>query len=151
MSDRVLGAVCVVASAAMAWAAQDYAAAISYEPVGPRAFPLLLLLLITAALLYLLCKPLSRQKVQEEPALDRHVSRKIVLCVAALLVYSALFEVMGFILSSVLFAVAMARLYGASWLQSGIGGGLIAVGLYLLFDYGLDVPLPLGMLAALGN
>ena len=151
MSDRVLGAVCVVASAAMAWAAQDYAAAISYEPVGPRAFPLLLLLLITAALLYLLCKPLSRQKAQEEPALDRHVSRKIVLCVAALLVYSALFEVMGFILSSVLFAVAMARLYGASWLQSGIGGGLIAVGLYLLFDYGLDVPLPLGMLAKLGS
>ena len=42
MSDRLLGAVCVVASAAMAWAAQDYAAAISYEPVGPRAFPLLL-------------------------------------------------------------------------------------------------------------
>lgn len=134
--------------AVLAWA---YQAPFTYEPVGPRAFPLLLLLLITAALLYLLCKPLSRQKVQEEPALDRHVSRKIVLCVAALLVYSALFEVMGFILSSVLFAVAMARLYGASWLQSGIGGGLIAVGLYLLFDYGLDVPLPLGMLAALGN
>ena len=42
MSDRILGAVCVVAAAGMAWAAQDYAAAISYEPVGPRAFPLLL-------------------------------------------------------------------------------------------------------------
>ena len=134
--------------AVLAWA---YQAPFAYEPVGPRAFPLLLLLLITAALLSLLCKPLPRQKIQEEPALDRHVSRKIVLCIGALLTYSAMFEVIGFILSSVLFAVAMARLYGASWLQSGIGGSLIAVGLYLLFDYGLDVPLPLGMLAALGN
>ena len=42
MSDRILGAACVVASAGMAWSAQGYAAAISYEPVGPRAFPLLL-------------------------------------------------------------------------------------------------------------
>ena len=46
MSDRILGAVCVVAGAGMAWAAQDYAAAISYEPVGPRAFPLLLSVLM---------------------------------------------------------------------------------------------------------
>jgi hypothetical protein len=49
MSDRTLGAVCVVASAGMAWAASDYAAAISYEPVGPRAFPLLLAGLLAIA------------------------------------------------------------------------------------------------------
>ena len=42
MSDRILGAACLVVAAGMAWAAQDYAAPISYEPVGPRAFPLLL-------------------------------------------------------------------------------------------------------------
>ena len=40
MSDRILGAACVAVGAAMAWAAKDYAAPISYEPVGPRAFPL---------------------------------------------------------------------------------------------------------------
>jgi putative tricarboxylic transport membrane protein len=42
MSDRVLGAACVVLGAGMAWSAKDYAAPISYEPVGPRAFPMLL-------------------------------------------------------------------------------------------------------------
>ena len=41
MSDRILGVACVAVAAGMAWAAADYAAPISYEPVGPRAFPLL--------------------------------------------------------------------------------------------------------------
>ncbi len=57
MSDRLLGAVCVVASAAMAWAAQDYAAAISYEPVGPRAFPLLLASGLGLSGLWLVLRP----------------------------------------------------------------------------------------------
>jgi putative tricarboxylic transport membrane protein len=45
----------------------------------------------------------------------------------------------------------MAYLYDATRMQSTVGGIVIAVGLYLLFDYGLDVPLPLGMLAKLGS
>ncbi len=57
MSDRILGAVCVVAAAGMAWAAQDYAAAISYEPVGPRAFPLLLAGLMAIAGAWLVIRP----------------------------------------------------------------------------------------------
>jgi hypothetical protein len=39
MSDRILGAACVMVALAMAWFAQGYAPAIAYEPVGPRAFP----------------------------------------------------------------------------------------------------------------
>ena len=46
MSDRILGLLCVMVAAAMAWAAQAYAPAISYEPVGPRAFPRLLAVLM---------------------------------------------------------------------------------------------------------
>ena len=57
MSDRILGAACVATSAAMAWAARDYAAAISYEPVGPSAFPLLLAGLMAAGGLWLVLKP----------------------------------------------------------------------------------------------
>ena len=57
MSDRILGAVCLVASAGMAWAAHDYAAPISYEPVGPRAFPLLLAGLMALAGGWLIARP----------------------------------------------------------------------------------------------
>ena len=60
MSDRILGAVCVFASAGMAWAARDYAAAISYEPVGPRAFPLLLAGLMAVGGGWLVLRPTLR-------------------------------------------------------------------------------------------
>lgn len=151
MHDRIFAGSNLLICTVLAVLAWGYHAPFAYEPVGPRAFPLLLLLLIAGAALYQLFKPLGHAPAKEEPGLDRHVSRKISLCIAAMLAYAAVFEVLGFIPSSVLFAVAMARLYGASGLQSGVGGALIAGGLYLLFDYGLDVPLPLGMLASLEN
>jgi len=43
----------------------------------------------------------------------------------------------------------MARLYEGTWVASAISGVVLAVGLYLLFDKILDVPLPLGVLSAL--
>lgn len=60
MSDRVLGVACVVVAAGMAWAATDYAAPISYEPVGPRAFPLLLATLMGIGGLWLIVRPSLR-------------------------------------------------------------------------------------------
>ena len=66
-------------------------------------------------------------------------------------IYAAVFELLGFIPASILFAIAMARLYEGSWKVSVIAGVALSVGLYLLFDKALDVPLPLGILAALEN
>ena len=63
MSDRVLGVACVVVAAGMAWAAKDYAAPISYEPVGPRAFPLLLATLMGIGGLWLNFDGLTLQGV----------------------------------------------------------------------------------------
>ncbi|UTW06363.1 tripartite tricarboxylate transporter TctB family protein [Pseudomonas benzenivorans] len=151
MHDRLFAGCNLLICAVLALLAWGYHAPFAYEPVGPRAYPLLLLVLLGLGALYQLLKPAQPSQESAEPPLDRHVIGKIALCIAAMLVYAALFEVLGFILGSVLFAAAMAYLYGATWLQSGLGGVLIAVGLYLLFDYGLDVPLPLGMLAKLGS
>jgi len=66
-------------------------------------------------------------------------------------IYATLFEPLGFIPASVLFGIAMARLYDGSWRISLITGTAVAIGLYLLFDKVLDVPLPLGILSALEN
>ena len=45
----------------------------------------------------------------------------------------------------------MARLYGGRWLPSIVIISLMSVGLYLLFDKAMDVPLPLGLLEVLEN
>ena len=144
MSDRVLGAVCVVASATMAWAAQDYAAAISYEPVGPRAFPLLLAAGLGLSGLWLVLRPTAGagafQGVPWKPT---------ALCAVAVLVYALLFQWLGFPLATALMAVPVGMAFGGSWKQALAGGAALGGVLYLLFDKVLDVVLPAGPLASL--
>ena len=142
MSDRILGAVCVVAAAGMAWAAQGYAAAISYEPVGPRAFPLVLAALMAVAGLWLVLRPTLRGNpfngVQWLP---------VVLCALAIVAYALLFEVLGFPLATTLMAVPVGMAFGGNWKQSLIGGAGLGLMLFLLFDKLLDVVLPTALLS----
>jgi putative tricarboxylic transport membrane protein len=144
MSDRLLGAVCVVASAAMAWAAQDYAAAISYEPVGPRAFPLLLAGGLGLSGLWLVLRPSAGAG-----AFHGVPWKATALCAAAVLVYALLFQWLGFPLATALMALPVGMAFGGSWKQALAGGVALGLMLFLLFDKLLDVVLPAGPLATL--
>ncbi|WP_263260738.1 tripartite tricarboxylate transporter TctB family protein [Pseudomonas sp. RIT-PI-S] len=149
--QRLFAAALLVVCAALAVMAWPYQAAFSYEPVGPRAYPLLLLALMSLALLYMLLRPAAIVHSEDEPALDRHSLGKIAACVGLLLVFAGLFEPLGFILSSLLIGVPMARLYGGRWLPALVVIPLATIGLYVLFDRVMDVPLPMGLLDVLEN
>ena len=149
--QRIFAAALLLACAGLALMAWPYQASFSYEPVGPRAYPLLMLGLMSLALIYMLFRPQPTKHTVEEPALDRETLIKISVCVALLIVFAGTFEPLGFILSSMLIGIPMARLYGGRWLPSAVIVGLMAIGLYLLFDKAMDVPLPLGLLDVLEN
>lgn len=142
MGDRILGAVCVVAAAGMAWASQDYAAAISYEPVGPRAFPQLLAGLLAVTGAWLVIRPGATGET-----LDWATVKLLAPAAAALLVYALLFETLGFPVATAVMAVPVGMVFRGSWQQSLAGGVGLGIGLYLLFDKLLDVVLPTGVLA----
>ncbi|MBX3589021.1 MAG: tripartite tricarboxylate transporter TctB family protein [Ramlibacter sp.] len=144
MSDRLLGAVCVALGAGMAWAAQAYTAPISYEPVGPRAFPLLLAGLMAAAGAWLVIKPGPGELRARLPQL-----KPLALAVAAVFVYAGLFEALGFPLATTLMALPVGMAFGGSWKQALAGGIGLGLVLYLLFDKALDVVLPTGVLSIL--
>ena len=141
MSDRILGGVCVVAAAAMAWFAQDYAPAFSYEPVGPRAFPRLLAALMAIAGLWLVFRP-----TQDGSAFRATNLKPIALCAVSVVVYAALFQTLGFTIATTLMAVPVGMSFGGNWKQSILGGAALGIGFYLLFDKLLDVVLPTGLL-----
>ena len=149
--QRIFAAILLLACAGLALMAWPYQAPFSYEPVGPRALPLLMLGLMSAGLLYLLIRPAAIVHTEEEPALDRPTLIKIGACIVLLLIFAGLFEPLGFILSSILIGIPMARLYGGRWVPSVVVVILMSVGLYLLFDKAMDVPLPLGLLSVLEN
>ena len=126
----------------MGLAARGYAAPISYEPVGPRAFPFLLAGLLAVGGLWLAVKPGSHGF-----DLARENWRPIGLAVVAVFVYTALFQTLGFPLATALMAVPVGMAFGGSWKQSLVGGVGLGVVLYLLFDKLLDVVLPTGILS----
>ncbi|TWC14272.1 MULTISPECIES: tripartite tricarboxylate transporter TctB family protein [unclassified Pseudomonas] len=149
--QRIFAAVLLLVCIGLALMAWPYQAAFSYEPVGPRAFPLLMLGLMGLALLYMVFRPAPIVHSEDDPQLDRETLQKIGICVVLLLVFAGTFEPLGFILSSILIGVPMARLYGGRWVPSVVIISLMAIGLYLLFDKLMDVPLPLGLLDVLEN
>ena len=144
MYVRLFAAVWLLVCAFLAVVAWGFQAPFSYDPVGPRAYPLLLLVLMAAAALWLLCKPSG----EPTPSIPGALGSKVGLCVAALLAYALLFEPLGFVLSTSLAGFGLGLLFNGRLLPSALSGALMGVLLYGLFDYLLDVPLPLGLFAA---
>jgi len=143
MSDRALGAACALASVAMAAAAHDYTAAFSYEPLGPRAFPMLLAVGLGLSGLWLMFRPtLGAQAFKGVPW------KPTLWCAGAILVYAALFQALGFVLATALMTVPVGMAFGGTWRQTLGGGAALGLVLFLLFDKLLDVVLPVGPLTA---
>ena len=149
--QRIFASVLLLVCVGLALMAWPYQAAFSYEPVGPRAFPLLMLGLMGLSLIYMIVRPTPVVHSEEDPQLDRDTLLKIAVCVVLLLIFAGTFEPLGFILSSILIGIPMARLYGGRWVPSVVIISVMSVGLYLLFDKAMDVPLPLGLLDVLEN
>jgi putative tricarboxylic transport membrane protein len=141
LSDRLFAGAWMGVCAFVAWRMWHLAVPFAYEPVGPKAFPILLAALMAVCCALLLIKP-DREIRWPGPAL----LGKGVLLIVVLLAYAAAFDVLGFAGATILMVVAVSRLFGASW-QTGLVSGLaIGVAGYFLFDHLLDVSLPLGRL-----
>lgn len=150
MADRALGLVCLILAAGMAWLARGYEAPISYEPVGPAAFPLLLAGLMAALSLWLIVRPAPQGAEAEGEPLIGPATTKVLALVGVMLVYAVLFQWLGFIVATALMTVPVARVFGGTWRQSVIAGVALGVSFFLIFDRVFDVILPAGLLSFLG-
>ena len=86
-SERILTAIITVCGLFLLIYASNFEAPISYDPVGPKAFPILLMGLITASAAYLTIRP----AIMFEPVelgWTKHLVVKLVLCVVALTLYA---------------------------------------------------------------
>ncbi|KXE53420.1 hypothetical protein AW925_03475 [Pseudomonas aeruginosa] len=144
--QRLFAGLWLLACVGLAVAGWRYQAPFSYEPVGPRAYPLPCLALMGAGLAWLIARPTPIRHAEDEQPLGGAVLLKVLACIALLLVFAGLFETLGFILSAALVGSCMAILYGARPIPAVVTASLLGIGLYWLFDRALDVPLPLGVL-----
>lgn len=143
-SNRTLGAVALLMAGILAVFGWGLVAPFAYEPVGPRAFPML-----TAALIAFCGVMLVIRGGTDADAVSGRTMTGILMLSVTLLVYAAVFERLGYVPSTFVVAGAVALIFGASLIQAIVSGAVLSVGSYLLFDHGLDVVLPTGIMGGL--
>ncbi|TBW53315.1 tripartite tricarboxylate transporter TctB family protein [Marinobacter halodurans] len=138
-ADRILGIALIGLAAFAAFKATQFQVTFSYEPVGPKAFPILLSVVLAALSLVLVFRP------GEDGAWpDKRVALKLAAVLVVLLVYALLFTRLGFLVTTFFAVLSLARLFGAGWPKALLAGVLMALGSNYLFTLGLGISLPGG-------
>jgi len=143
-TDRFLGVTAIAVAAIMLVFGWGLQAPFAYEPVGPRAFPLIAAAIIAFCGVILVIKP-----GEADPSQNPMPGRAIVALSGSLLGYALLFQPLGFVIATTLFMIPIAVIFGAKWWQGALTGVVLAVSSYLLFDRVLEVVLPSGLLGGI--
>lgn len=143
MNDRILGLGALFFAAFMIWKAVGLVAPFSYEPLGPRVFPLLIASLIALCGLWLCIK----NAYQAEP-ISRAAKQRITFMFLCILAYAIIFQWLGFVIATTLMTMTVGRLFGGSWRTCLLAGVILSFSFFLLFDRVMDVVLPTGLLGS---
>lgn len=142
LGDRILGLGLLLLAVAYGWAAQQWPEPFGgAEGVGPETFPTILSVVLVAGSLYLMIKP--------DPDADWPVGKsalELLVSVVVLVVYAFLLEPLGFIISTTLAVGVLSWRMGAAPLRAFLTGLISAVVVFVLFNYGLSLSLPAGLL-----
>ena len=139
MSDRIFAGIWLLLCIAGLFVAWQITSEYSYEPVGPRPFPLGIIgLMLLCAVALLLRHPDTISWPR------RHVLQKLLTMVIILFMYAWGFEWLGFPIATAILTVVIGLLFGATIPAAGISGSVLGILLWYAFDRLLDVTLPLG-------
>ena len=143
----VMGAAAVVpTAAAIALEATTFDVMFPTDPLGPKAFPWLAAFLLAIGGMALLREGLKAALADAPPVAAAAGARnRILLATASFIAYAFLLAPLGFVFATVLEFAFLARLFGGTVVRGAVVGLIFAFLLYLLFVYGLGLPLPLGV------
>ncbi|MFY3773816.1 tripartite tricarboxylate transporter TctB family protein [Marinobacter salsuginis] len=142
LGDRILGLGLLVLAVAYGWAAQQWPEPFGgAETVGPETFPTMLAVVLVAGSLYLMIKP--------DPDAQWPIGKsafELMVSLVVLVVYTLLLEPLGFVIATNLAVGTLSWRMGAAPKPAFLTGLLSAVVVFVLFNYGLSLSLPAGLL-----
>lgn len=139
MSDRIFGIFGLLFAGLVVWATGRIEESFIQDPLGPKAFPLVIAALIALSAGVMLVKP---DPEPAWPALKKWL--EMAITVGVMVAYALILPELGFVLSSTALASFMVWRLGGTPLQSAVGGLAMSAGIYLVFTYGLSLSLARG-------
>lgn len=147
-AERLFSGLLFVLSLGLMVLAWGYTAPIAYDPIGPRPYPMLLLILLAFGTLILACRPAKFMTVVDY-GWSKPIVKSLSLACVAMILYAIAFEMLGYIIATILMAWGLGVLFKGTMLKSFVAASVIALLTFFLFDELLDVSLPLGLLSFL--
>ncbi|MFP8964958.1 tripartite tricarboxylate transporter TctB family protein [Pokkaliibacter sp. CJK22405] len=138
-ADRVLSLLLLGLAAFIAVQAHQLDVPFSYDPVGPKAFPMLLAGILAFLSVILFFRPGPGQSWPTGALLLRLVSVLVLLGL-----YAWFFTSAGYLITTAVTVAVLAWLFEAGTVKALITGPLMSIGSYLLFTYALGITLPWG-------
>jgi putative tricarboxylic transport membrane protein len=139
MSDRIFGGIVLTMSFLMMWAATLIEESFIQDPLGPKAFPLVIAGVMALSAVVMFFKPDAEP---EWPGLYKLV--ELLATVGVFVAYAQLLPVAGFVVATIFATAFLCWRLGGTPRQAIFGGGSIAVGIYLLFHFVLGLNLAKG-------
>jgi putative tricarboxylic transport membrane protein len=141
MSDRILGGVGLALAAFFIFNATLIELSFISDPVGPRAFPIIIGLLLAASSMVILLRP------DPEPIWPRMARfAEIAMAAVAMAAYALLLPELGFVIATATAAAFLTWRLGTQPLWSVISGVLTSLGIYTVFHLILGLSLARGPL-----
>ena len=138
-ADRIAGGVLITAAVAVGIEATTFDVAFLTDPVGPKALPFVVAIMLAAGGGRTLAKPRDAVELPGRSGLSRMAA-----ALGVLLLYAILLPWIGFFLSTTAVVAGLGILFGGPW-KGGLATGLtLSAALWLLFVALLSLPLPIG-------
>jgi len=112
------------------------------DPVGPKAFPYLVAAVLVMAGVHGALRPRDGGETRGSP--QRGTVVRAGAAAGTFLIYAAALPVVGFFASTTLVVAVLSRLFGARWRQALTAAAALSAVLWLLFNQGLGLALPIG-------
>ena len=150
IADRVIFVCIIVVAGVYFWATSQIPSLEIGDPLGPKAFPNLLGVVLVISGIMLLIEILRARKTQE-PASAAAVDRGVVLVIGGVVVWTALyfmvFEPLGYVIATSIYLLGLtAYFHRGRWMTNVLSSILFCVGSYILFNHLLGVNLARGIL-----
>ena len=139
MSDRIFASICIALAALMGWGATIIEESFIQDPLGPKAFPLVIALVLAASGVAMFLRP------DEDPVWPhRRKQIQLLWTIGAMILYVQFLPVVGFLVATAIGAGFLSWQLGASVKQACWGGFSISVGIYVVFKLILGLSLARG-------